>query len=143
MLWMSNVTPEQKNTRRSNAFCIVLQQVEWSLDLLKLAFSIVQEHFAGNYSSSSFNSSTCTSATFKWLKIKHRLLLVMNGHDSHDVRVDDECDVDSNKETSLVEGAKEDSKALLESLNTIVQKFKPKKWLAVKMKEQEQKSSIS
>ena len=139
VLWMSNVTPEQKNTRRSNSFCVVLQQCEWSLDLVKLAFSIVQEHFAGNYSSSSFNSSTCTSATFKWLKIKHRLLLVMNGHDSHDAKVVDECDVDSNKETTLVEGAKEDSRALLENLNTIVQKLKPKKWLVVKMKEQEQK----
>ena len=126
VLWMPNVALDLKKRRR-NLFCVVLQQCEWSLDLVKLAFDIVQEHFA---SSHAFKLKT---VSFKWSNMKHRLLLV-DGH----FHVEDQRD-EINKE-SLVEVEKKDSTELIASLDNILPKFKSnwRPWVA-KVKEQEQK----
>ena len=115
---------------RRNLFCVVLQQCEWSLDLVKLAFGVVREHFT---SSHAFKLKT---VSFKWSNVKPRLLFI-DGHDSH---VEDQRD-EINKE-SLVEVEKKDSTELIASLDNILHKFKsncwPWPWVA-KVKRQEQK----
>ena len=126
VLRMPNVALDLKK-RRGNLFCVVLQQCEWSLDLVKLAFNIIQEHFT---SSHAFKLKT---VSFKWSDVKHRLLLV-DGH-SHVADQRDEIN-----KVSLVEVEKKDSTELIASLDSILPKFKSnwRPWVA-KVKQQEQK----
>ena len=127
VLRMPNVALDLKKRRR-NSFCVVLQQCEWSLDLVKLAFDIVQEHFAPSH------AIKLKTVSFKWSNEKQRLLFI-DGHDTHGEGQRDE----TNKE-SLVEVEKKDSTELIASLDNMLHKFKSNWWPRVaKVKEQEQK----
>ena len=132
VLRMPNVTSNLKKGRKKNLFSVVLQQCEWSLDLVKLAFGVLQEHFT---SSHAFKLNT---VSFKWSNVKPRLLFI-DGHDSH---VEDQRD--EIHEEALVEVGMKDSTELIASLENILPKFKSNRWpwpwpWVAKVKQQEQK----